>query len=93
MRFKAPAPQPTELEVLESMVDAFAREMKRHLRKAHDDGKRGWSEPEWSDGEICEKIQDHFLRLADPGNNQPIVGCVDLANYVMFLWNRRYPNG
>lgn len=70
-----------ELDALDALVDAFAKEMKAKLRKKYLDGYTGWDEP--SLRPILElKLTEHVARGGQ---------YVDVANLAAMLWNLDAP--
>jgi hypothetical protein len=67
-----------EQRALDMLVEAFAREMKRKLRRKLIDGRHGWDDPACADG-IREELLNHIKR----GAGQEI----DVANMAAILWN------
>jgi hypothetical protein len=67
-----------ELRQMDDLVDDFAHQMKRKIYRAYDQGRRGWSDPNWTPEQIMESLKDH-VEKGDP---------IDIANLCAFLWNR-----
>lgn len=67
-----------EFEALDSLVDAFAIEMKTKLRQKALEGKGGWDDPDMVDF-LMESLAEHIER----GTGQE----VDIANIAAMLWN------
>ena len=61
------------------MVDEFAKEMKRKLRKKSRAGWYGWKDTgdHWPD-QCRAKLAAHIVNDGDP---------IDVANFAAFLWN------
>lgn len=71
----------TSLSVLENLVYDFKDAMFEKLKRTHAEGRRGWDSDDWTEEDIEENIKSQLL--CDP------VDPIDIANYAMFLWNRR----
>lgn len=67
-----------EVQALDALVDAFAIEMKKKLRRKALDGRGGWDEPQYADG-----IRAAMIEHANRGPGQE----VDVANLAAMLWN------
>lgn len=68
-----------EFKALDFLVDSFANEMKRKLRRAAiEKGRSGWDDPAWS----LDDIKAALLAHVEKGD------AVDVANFAAFLWNR-----
>lgn len=70
-----------ELKALDALVDAFAAEMKKKLRKKAAEGRSGWDNPLYKDG-IRDALILHVVR--GPGQE------VDAANLAAMLWNFKH---
>lgn len=66
------------LDALDALVDAFAAEMKRKLRRKALEGRSGWDDPACAEG-----IRAAMLEHAHRGPGQE----VDVANLAAMLWN------
>ena len=66
------------LEALDALVDAFAVEMKKKLRRKALEGRHGWDDPQYAEG-IRVAMLEHARR--GPGQE------VDVANLAAMLWN------
>lgn len=70
----------TEFEALDALVDKFAAEMKRKLRRAATQkGRSGWDDPSWPVYDIKGRLLTH-VEKGDP---------VDVANFAAFWWNKQ----
>lgn len=69
-----------KLAALDAMVDAFATEMKRKLRRKAREGRSGWDDPTCADD-----IRTAMVEHANRGYGQE----VDVANLAAMLWNMR----
>jgi hypothetical protein len=68
-----------DFEALDALVDKFAAEMKRKLRRAAiEKGRSGWDDPAWHPGSIKSALLAH-VEKGDP---------VDVANFAAFWWNK-----
>jgi hypothetical protein len=66
-------------KALETMVDAFAAEMKtKLLQAAIHKGRSGWDNPDWTVEQIEQRLREHV----EKGDMR------DVANLAMFRWNR-----
>ena len=65
-------------DALDSLVDAFATEMKKKMRKKFTAGQTGWDNPAWKADDIRTQLSEHVTR-GDP---------VDVANFAAFWWNK-----
>lgn len=61
---------------IDSLVDAFAQEMKNKLHKAEEKGRFGW------DTDSSEVLMRLLVEHIEKGD------MVDVANFAAFLWNR-----
>ncbi len=66
------------LDALDALVDAFAAEMKKKLRRKALEGRSGWDDPACAEG-----IRAAMLEHAQRGHGQE----VDVANLAAMLWN------
>lgn len=66
------------LEALDALVNAFAAEMKKKLRRKALEGRSGWDDPQYADG-----IRTAMIEHAQRGPGQEI----DVANLAAMLWN------
>ena len=66
---------------LDAMVDDFAHHMKLKLTKKFLEGKTGWDDPDWTEEQIMQALKSHVEK--ENGD------MIDVANFAMFLWNRR----
>lgn len=67
-----------EMQALDALVDAFAAEMKKKLRRKALEGYSGWDDPAYAEG-MRAAMLEHALR--GPGQE------VDVANLAAMLWN------
>ena len=67
-----------EFDALNALVDAFADEMKKKLRRKVLEGRDGWDDQKCADG-----IRAAMLKHAQRGPGQE----VDVANLAAMLWN------
>jgi hypothetical protein len=73
---KYPMVKDGELVALCELVDDFATEMKKKLKKQYERGCRGWSNITID----TVNLWDALLNNDDP---------IDIANYAVFIWNRK----
>lgn len=67
------------LAALDKLVNAFAKEMKKKLKRKALEGYYGWDSPDWTPEQVMESLRAH-LDKGDP---------VDIANFAAFLWNKQ----
>lgn len=73
-----------EFDALDALVDAFAAEMKKKLRKKALEGRGGWDDPN------CEEwLRASLVTHAERGEGQE----VDVANIAAMLWNMGHNDG
>lgn len=67
-----------EFQALDALVDAFAAEMKKKLRRKAMEGYSGWDNPDWlKDGRWHHSVNQHM----EKGDS------IDIANFAAFKWN------
>ncbi len=70
----------SEIDALDKLVNSFAKEMKKKLKKKYLEGYTGWDNKE-DEKLIKRKLKEHCLKKTDSEN------MVDIANLVAMLWN------
>ncbi|MEW6614012.1 MAG: hypothetical protein AB1401_00850 [Thermodesulfobacteriota bacterium] len=65
---------------LDKLIDAVAMEMKKKLRRKHDEGYHGWDDIHFVQ-ELWEKFEEHVDRGLEKDN------MIDIMNLAAFLWN------
>lgn len=71
----------SELDAINACVDDFATEMKEKLKAKYFNGYHGWDDEEWTPEMIRTALIDHLYK--------PNGDMVDVANFAMFMWNRK----
>ena len=69
------------LHALDALLTAFTAEMRKKLIRKFTEGRTGWDDPEWTEDQIMQALREHVEK--ENGD------MVDVANFAMFLWNRR----
>jgi hypothetical protein len=69
-----------EIDALDACVNAFAKEMKRKLKRKYMEGFSGWDKKEY-ESIITQKLIEHSVK--NRGEE------IDIANLSMMLWNMR----
>lgn len=65
-------------------VMRFAQAMQEKMKISRDKGRSGWNDPK----QVSElKLQEMLLEHMAKGD------VVDIANFCMFIWNRKNPKG